>query len=211
VIAAEPGLAKPLVGEQLDTALETLADFGDLKSPWFTGHSRGVARLATAAAQEAGLPDEAVTELHRAALIHDLGRTGVPNTIWDKPGPLTDAEWERVRLHPYYAERMLGRPEALARSGAIALAAAQREMVDFARYATPSAASGTTTAPSASPAPSSGGGNCTPGYSPCIPPGPDVDCAGGGGDGPRYVQGPVRVTGSDPYYLDGNGDGVGCE
>ena len=46
----------------------------------------------------------------------------MPNTIWDKPGPLTDAEWERVRLHPYYAERMLARPEALARLGAIAAA-----------------------------------------------------------------------------------------
>lgn len=53
--------------------------------------------------------------------------------------------------------------------------------------------------------------SCTPGYSPCIPPGPDVDCAGGSGDGPRYVTGPVRVTGSDPYDLDGDGDGVGCE
>lgn len=49
------------------------------------------------------------------------------------------------------------------------------------------------------------------GYSPCLPPGPDVDCAGGSGDGPRYVQGPVYVTGSDPYGLDGDGDGVGCE
>jgi len=56
-----------------------------------------------------------------------------------------------------------------------------------------------------------GGNNCTPGYSPCIPPGPDVDCAGGGGNGPRYVQGPVTVTGSDPYGLDANNDGVGCE
>ena len=56
-----------------------------------------------------------------------------------------------------------------------------------------------------------GGTGCTPGYSPCIPPGPDVDCAGGGGNGPRYVQGPVRVTGSDPYGLDADGDGVGCE
>jgi hypothetical protein len=53
--------------------------------------------------------------------------------------------------------------------------------------------------------------DCTPGYSPCIPPGPDVDCAGGTGDGPRYVQGPVIVTGSDPYGLDRDGDGVGCE
>ena len=52
---------------------------------------------------------------------------------------------------------------------------------------------------------------CTPGYDPCIPPGPDVDCAGGRGDGPRYVEGPVRVTGSDPYGLDRDGDGIGCE
>ena len=56
-----------------------------------------------------------------------------------------------------------------------------------------------------------GGGSCTPGYSPCIPPGRDADCAGGGGDGPRYVQGPVKVTGSDPYQLDSDGNGVGCE
>jgi HD-GYP domain-containing protein (c-di-GMP phosphodiesterase class II) len=117
VISAEPRLAKALAGDALDAALEAVADFGDLKSPWFTGHSRGVARLAAAAAQEAGLPADALTELRRAALVHDLGRTGVPNTIWDKPGPLTDAERERVRLHPYYTERMLARPEALAGLG----------------------------------------------------------------------------------------------
>ena len=52
---------------------------------------------------------------------------------------------------------------------------------------------------------------CTPGYDPCIPKGPDVDCAGGSGDGPRYVEGPVYVTGSDPYKLDRDHDGVGCE
>jgi resuscitation-promoting factor RpfB len=54
-------------------------------------------------------------------------------------------------------------------------------------------------------------GNCTPGYSPCLPPASDYDCAGGSGNGPKYVDGPVRVTGSDPYGLDDNGDGVGCE
>jgi len=48
------------------------------------------------------------------------------------------------------------------------------------------------------------------GYSPCIPPGPDVDCAGGSGNGPRYV-GLVHVYGSDPYGLDSDGDGLGCE
>lgn len=57
---------------------------------------------------------------------------------------------------------------------------------------------------------SSSSGNCTPGYSPCMPPASDYDCAGGGGDGPKYT-GRVQVTGSDPYGLDSNGDGVGCE
>lgn len=57
----------------------------------------------------------------------------------------------------------------------------------------------------------SSGGGCTPGYSPCIAPGPDVDCQGQGGDGPRYVAGPVKVTGSDPYDLDGDGNGIGCQ
>jgi HD-GYP domain-containing protein (c-di-GMP phosphodiesterase class II) len=132
VIAAEPGLARSLAADELDAALEAVADFVDLKSPWLTGHSRGVTWLAAAAAQAAGLPADAVTELRRAALVHDLGRTGVPNTIWDKPGPLTDAERERVRLHPYYTERMLARPEALGRLGAIA--ACHHERLDGSGY-----------------------------------------------------------------------------
>lgn len=72
-------------------------------------------------------------------------------------------------------------------------------------------------APPPPPEPSSGGGgdgsssaNCTSGYSPCLPPAPDYDCAGGSGDGPKYT-GTVTVTGSDPYDLDSDGDGVGCE
>jgi hypothetical protein len=52
--------------------------------------------------------------------------------------------------------------------------------------------------------------NCTPGYSPCLPPASDYDCRGGSGNGPKYT-GPVRVTGSDPYHLDRNRDGKGCE
>ena len=53
--------------------------------------------------------------------------------------------------------------------------------------------------------------NCTPGYRPCLPPASDYDCAGGSGDGPEYANGPVYVTGSDPYDLDSDGDGVACE
>ena len=55
------------------------------------------------------------------------------------------------------------------------------------------------------------GSNCTPGYDPCLPPASNYDCAGGSGNGPKYVEGPVRVTGSDPYRLDADHDGIGCE
>jgi hypothetical protein len=55
------------------------------------------------------------------------------------------------------------------------------------------------------------GGNCQSGYSPCVPIASDVDCAGGGGNGPEYVSGPIRVTGSDPYELDRDGDGIACD
>lgn len=53
--------------------------------------------------------------------------------------------------------------------------------------------------------------SCTAGYKPCLAPAPDYDCAGGSGDGPRYANGPVYISGSDPYDLDSDGDGVACE
>lgn len=52
---------------------------------------------------------------------------------------------------------------------------------------------------------------CDPNYTPCVPIASDVDCAGGSGNGPAYVQGPVRVIGADVYGLDRDGDGIGCE
>lgn len=53
--------------------------------------------------------------------------------------------------------------------------------------------------------------NCATGYSPCLTPMSDYDCAGGSGDGPGYAQGPITVTGSDPYDLDSENDGTACE
>jgi DNA-binding CsgD family transcriptional regulator len=91
-----------------------------------------VAQLAAAAAGQLGLPAGDAVAVRRAGLLHDLGRTGVPNSIWDKAGALTESERERVRLHPYYTERALARPEALARLGAIA--AAHHERVDGSGY-----------------------------------------------------------------------------
>ncbi|MBO0867936.1 MAG: G5 domain-containing protein [Micromonosporaceae bacterium] len=53
---------------------------------------------------------------------------------------------------------------------------------------------------------------CDPNYIwACVPIASDVDCAGGSGDGPAYVQGPVKVVGRDIYHLDADGDGIGCE
>lgn len=77
VVASQPRGRRPLTNRELDAALELVADYADLKSPWLTGHSRGVASLAVAAGHELGLPDEHLITLRRAALIHDIGRNGV--------------------------------------------------------------------------------------------------------------------------------------
>jgi len=61
------------------------------------------------------------------------------------------------------------------------------------------------------PPSSSQGSNCTPGYSPCLPPASDYDCGGGSGNGPKYVYVVEHITGSDIYDLDADGDGLGCE
>jgi len=68
----------------------------------------------------------------------------------------------------------------------------------------------TTAAPAPQPLAATGGG-CDPNYDPCVPVASDVDCAGGKGNGPAYVDGPVWVIGIDIYDLDSDGDGVGCE
>jgi HD-GYP domain-containing protein (c-di-GMP phosphodiesterase class II) len=132
VIAAEPALTIVLSADQADAALEAVANFVDLKSPFTLGHARAVADLAAAAGRQLGLTPDGVRTLRRAGLVHDLGRMGVSNAIWDKPGPLGPGEWERVRLHPYLTERMLAQSPALAPLGAIAVA--HRERLDGSGY-----------------------------------------------------------------------------
>jgi HD-GYP domain-containing protein (c-di-GMP phosphodiesterase class II) len=121
VLAAEPALERRLTGTDLDDAIEAVGAFSDLKSPFTLGHSRSVAELAAGAATSVGLSPARAVDVRRAALLHDIGRLGVPNSIWDKPGPLTRAETERVRLHPYLTERMLAGTPTLARLGTIAV------------------------------------------------------------------------------------------
>jgi HD-GYP domain-containing protein (c-di-GMP phosphodiesterase class II)/DNA-binding CsgD family transcriptional regulator len=121
VIAAEPALEAMVSDQKFEDVLEAIGDFADLKSPWIMGHSRGVADLAAEAARGYRLPECEVVTLRRAALVHDLGRLGVSNAIWDKRGELTQADMERVRMHPYLSERMLSFSPALAPLGAIAV------------------------------------------------------------------------------------------
>ncbi|HXL78247.1 MAG TPA: HD domain-containing phosphohydrolase [Candidatus Eisenbacteria bacterium] len=126
VLEREPEPHPWVPESRLDPTLEAFADFVDMKSPFTAGHSREVAALAsdTSAADADGL--------RRAGLVHDLGRVSVPNGIWDKPAKLTDGEWERVRLHPYYSERIVGRVarlEPLAR-----LAGMHHERMDGSGY-----------------------------------------------------------------------------
>jgi HD-GYP domain-containing protein (c-di-GMP phosphodiesterase class II) len=132
VIEAEPALAVVLTSEGFDAALLAIANFVDLKSPYFLGHARAVADLAAAAAAQLEFPDESIRTLRRAGLVHDLGRLGVSNAIWDKRGPLGPGEWERVRMHPYLTERMLHQSEALAPLSAIAMQ--HRERLDGSGY-----------------------------------------------------------------------------
>jgi HD-GYP domain-containing protein (c-di-GMP phosphodiesterase class II)/DNA-binding CsgD family transcriptional regulator len=94
---------------------EIFGDLADLKSPYFLGHSRAVAALATGAADRLGLPDGGKTDLALAALLHDVGRVAVSNAVWEKPGRLSVDEWEQVRLHPYRSERILVGSDELAR------------------------------------------------------------------------------------------------
>lgn len=119
VLALEPGPHVPLTEAELDTACLAMADFSDLKCPHALGHSRAVAALAEAAARHCGLGEADAIALRRAGLLHDVGQVAVPARVWLKPGTFTEAEWEQVRLHPHWSERILAKSPGLAALGAI--------------------------------------------------------------------------------------------
>jgi HD-GYP domain-containing protein (c-di-GMP phosphodiesterase class II) len=113
VLEEEPQPVAERDEKELRDIAAAFADVADLKLPAVHGHSRGVAALATAAAGHLGLDAGMIDGLEIAALLHDIGRLAVSNAIWEKPGPLTAAEWEQVRMHPYHSERVLAGSRAL--------------------------------------------------------------------------------------------------
>jgi HD-GYP domain-containing protein (c-di-GMP phosphodiesterase class II) len=113
ILSVEP---EPVVEKDVDELVGLAAAFGDLadlKTPFTHGHSKGVARLAQAAGRRLGLDFEVAHRLHVAAFLHDLGRVGISDAIWERPGPLTRVEWEQVRMHAYHSERILATSNAL--------------------------------------------------------------------------------------------------
>ena len=131
-LACEPAPGMTLEGPAVDRALSAMGDFADLVSPYLAGHSAGLAELASAAAQRCRFGGEEVTAMRRAAFVHDVGRVAVPVPIWQKQGPLTAGEWERVRLHPYHSERVLIHSPFLAALAPVATA--HHERLDGSGY-----------------------------------------------------------------------------
>lgn len=131
-LSAEPQPWLTLGGEDLDRAVAAMGDFADLVAPSLSGHSNGVAALARATGEVCGLGPAETTRIGRAGHIHDVGRTAVLPRIWQKPGPLTADEWEKVRLHPYHTERLLDRSPFLASLAEVACA--HHERLDGSGY-----------------------------------------------------------------------------
>ena len=132
VLDAEPAPWVRLDGAQIDRALAAMGSFADLVSPFLVGHSAGAAELAGAAAQQCGLSPDDVTQVRRAGHVHDLGRVAIHAGTWQKDKPLAPDEWERVRLHAYYTERVLCRSAHLA--GIAPVAGAHQERLDGSGY-----------------------------------------------------------------------------
>jgi HD-GYP domain-containing protein (c-di-GMP phosphodiesterase class II) len=132
MLAAEPTPARTLAPAELDKIAWTVANFVDLRSEHTLGHSTGVAALAEGAARQLGLSELEATALRRAGLFHDLGRAGIPVSVWDKRDPLTAEEWERVKRHPSLTELVLARSGALGHLGT--LAGLHHERLDGSGY-----------------------------------------------------------------------------
>ena len=113
VLDAEPTPVQTIPEADLPAVTAAVGDVADLKSTYTLGHAAGVTGLAVAAGERAGLDDAGRARLRIAAHLHDIGRVGVTNAIWDKGGPLSAAEWEAVRLHPYHTERIMARSDGL--------------------------------------------------------------------------------------------------
>jgi HD-GYP domain-containing protein (c-di-GMP phosphodiesterase class II) len=133
VLEMEPGKSARIADEDyLDDIAAAFAKVIDAKSPFTSGHSERVALYTDMIAEEMGYTLPQRRWLRRAALLHDVGKLGVSNSILDKNGKLNDAEWEAMRNHAAFSEMILSRINAFADLSRVA--GARHERLDGKGY-----------------------------------------------------------------------------
>ena len=133
VHALEPRSREVVLDEDyLDDIAMAFGQVVDSKSPYTAGHSERVALYTDMIAETMGLTPERRRWLKRGALLHDVGKLGVSNSVLDKPGKLDADEWAEVKMHAGYTETILGRISAFAELAKVA--AAHHERLDGGGY-----------------------------------------------------------------------------
>lgn len=133
LLALEPGRCTvALDDDYLDDIAAAFGQVVDAKSPYTSGHSGRVADYARALAAELGVAPERRRWLHRAALLHDIGKLGVSNAILDKPGRLGPAEWAVMQAHAAKTQQILSRIAAFDELARVS--AAHHEKLDGTGY-----------------------------------------------------------------------------
>jgi HD-GYP domain-containing protein (c-di-GMP phosphodiesterase class II) len=138
-LGAEPAPPRLLTTPEFDEVATRVANFVDMRSPYTVGHSVAVASLSEGTALELGLSANDALVLRQAGLLHDIGRAGIPVSVWNKSRPLAPDEWERMKRHPAFTEIVLARSSSLGHLGT--LAGLHHEKLDGSGYRGLSAAS----------------------------------------------------------------------
>lgn len=133
VLTLEPSGHEVLLDDDyFDDIAAAFGQVVDSKSPYTSGHSARVAFYTDMIAEALGLSPERRRWIKRGALLHDVGKLGVSNSVLDKPGKLDDSEWEAVKLHATYTETILSRIRAFSELARVS--AAHHERLDGAGY-----------------------------------------------------------------------------
>lgn len=99
-----------------ESTLESWSKILDLRDEITEGHSKRVAEMTLLLADKLGISEEEMVHVGRGALLHDIGKLGIPDSVLLKPGPLSEEEWEVMRLHPVYAYKMLSSIDYLSKA-----------------------------------------------------------------------------------------------
>ncbi|AFL89872.1 HD-GYP domain-containing protein [Terriglobus roseus DSM 18391] len=132
VLALDPGSSTALASRHIDLICSGFADVIDAKSPFTHRHSVGTTEAAVLISNAMGLAPSRVDVVRRAAMLHDIGMLSVPNTILDKPAPLTREEWVVIHRHPVLSQEILSRVSAF--SEIAILAGQHHEKLDGSGY-----------------------------------------------------------------------------